>query len=68
MPDIWVNGTPKQLEGNPTVLDLLREMKMEKRLLLVRLNGNIVSKPNWTETGIRDEDNIDIEHIIQAGG
>jgi thiamine biosynthesis protein ThiS len=68
MVEITVNGTARQLEGSSTLLDLLKGMKMEKRLLLIRLNGSIISRTKWSETTIRDKDSIDIEHVIQAGG
>jgi thiamine biosynthesis protein ThiS len=68
MLEIIVNGNAKQIEHSSTLVDLLKGMKMEKRLLLVRLNGSIFSKPEWAETRIRDKDTVDIEHIIQAGG
>ena len=65
---ITARGKPRRLKSELSLLDLLKEMKLDKRLLLIRVNGNIIQKPNWAETRIHNKDSIDIEHVIHAGG
>jgi thiamine biosynthesis protein ThiS len=68
MPVVTVNGTERALVCGWSVLDLLQEMHLHRRLLLIRINGRLIQKPDWASVRLQPDDTIDIEHVIHGGG
>lgn len=65
--NILLNGEPRQLSDNYSVLDLLHELRLAEKRLAIELNGEIVPRSAYEETALKDGDKIEIVHAIGGG-
>lgn len=65
--DITVNGRPQVLPDGSSVLDLIRELKLEGRRLAIERNGEIVPRSTFAETRLNPADRLEIVHAIGGG-
>ncbi|TVX93109.1 sulfur carrier protein ThiS [Paenibacillus agilis] len=49
------------------IYQLLCHLQMEQRIVIVELNGNIISKSAYETTLLSDEDRIEIVHFVGGG-
>lgn len=64
---IKVNGTDFQWEDNLTIEKLLEEKKYTFPKIIVKVNGEIISKEKYSTTIINDGDNVQVIHLIAGG-
>ena len=50
-----------------TVQELLEKKKFTFKMLIIRINGNIVKKNQYNETVIHDSDDVMVLHLISGG-
>jgi len=68
--DIILNGIPEHIETtkvNITVDELLRFKKFSFKMLVVRINGELVRKEQYPTTAIANGDNVQVIHLISGG-
>jgi len=68
--DITVNGIPEHIETtkvNITVDELLRIKKFSFKMLVVRVNGELVRKEQYSTATIANGDNVQVIHLISGG-
>jgi thiamine biosynthesis protein ThiS len=63
---IAVNGKTLDTQDQ-TVFDLLRSNGLENRMVVVEIDGEIVPKEKWAETGLREGMKIEIVHFVGGG-
>ncbi|MBM3405293.1 MAG: sulfur carrier protein ThiS [Bacteroidetes bacterium] len=54
-------------EARMTVLDLLRIKNFTFKMLVVKINGNLVRKEDYDSTFISDSDHVTVLHLISGG-
>ncbi|HON18630.1 MAG TPA: sulfur carrier protein ThiS [Salinivirgaceae bacterium] len=65
---ITLNNTPEELEGNElTVQQLLDLKKYSFKMIIVKINGQVVRRPDFDKTLIRDGDDVVIFHLVSGG-
>jgi thiamine biosynthesis protein ThiS len=64
---ISVNGEPRTLEGPATIADLLQELKLDPRMVVVELNRQIVRRPVLEATALSDGDTVELVHFVGGG-
>ena len=64
---IMVNGEPRQLPAPATLDDLLRELGLDPRLVVVELNREIVRRPRLAGTPLADGDTVELVHFVGGG-
>jgi len=64
---IMVNGEPRQLPAPATLDDLLRELGLDPRLVVVELNREIVRRPRLAGTALADGDTVELVHFVGGG-
>ena len=64
---IIINGENVEYEGSLTVIDMLRNRGFVFPLLIVRINGKLVSRDSYEKTPISDEDRIEVIHMMSGG-
>ncbi len=64
---ISVNGEKKEVEENWTVENLIESLKLDKDLIAVEINGNIVKKINYKNHILKEGDEIEILTLIGGG-
>ena len=65
---IILNNNPETLNVEScTVNDLLKIKNFTFKMLIVKINGNLVKKEVFDNTTISDGDNVSILHLISGG-
>ena len=65
--EIMVNGEPRQLPAPATLDDLLRELGLDPRLVVVELNREIVRRPRLAGTPLAAGDSVELVHFVGGG-
>lgn len=64
---IIVNGKIVKFVEKETVSDLLKRMHYTFPLIIVKINGQLIKKPQYEETIVPDNSNIQVIHMISGG-
>lgn len=64
---LTINGTPRDLSAASTVEQLLAELELDPRAVVVELNREIVRRPEIGTTTVRDGDVVEIVHFVGGG-
>lgn len=62
-----VNGEPRAISGPATLLDLLLQLELDPRMVVVELNRKIVRRPKLAEHALQSGDQIELVHFIGGG-
>jgi thiazole synthase len=65
--EILVNGEPRRLPGPATTADLLRQLGLDPRTVVVELNRQIVRRPRLADTALADGDAVELVHFVGGG-
>jgi len=61
-----INGEEKNIECKK-ISDLLNSLNLEKDLVAVELNKNIVHRQNFNNTKLNDNDKLEIVRVVGGG-
>lgn len=64
--NIQLNGEQKEIEAT-TIAELVIELGLEKRMLAVERNLEVVPKSEYVDTMIEVDDRIEVVHMIGGG-
>lgn len=64
---IEVNGKPREVADGASVADLLGELELDERLVVVELNRGIVRRNERRDVGLQAGDRIEIVHFVGGG-
>lgn len=67
MLQIEVNGKLRQVSAGASVADLLAELELDERLVVVELNRQIVRRTERDDVGLQAGDRIEIVHFVGGG-
>jgi thiamine biosynthesis protein ThiS len=69
MPDLLIslNGQPRNIPGPATLDDLLRELGLDARTVVVEHNRRIVRRPRLGETALAAGDAVELVHFVGGG-
>ena len=65
--EIMVNGEPRRLPGPATAADLLRQLGLDPRTVVVEINRQIVRSPRLAETTLANGDAVELVHFVGGG-
>jgi sulfur carrier protein len=66
--NIILNNRPNEFPGNElTVQELLDIKNYTFKMLIIRINGNIVKKDQYSTSLIHDGDDVMVLHLISGG-
>jgi sulfur carrier protein len=68
--NLILNHSPEVIETNQqtiTVAELLRIKTYTFKLLIVKINDNIVKRDDFATATIKDGDNVQVIHLISGG-
>ncbi len=63
---IQLNGEERDMSAK-TIADLIIELGLETRMLAVERNMEVVSKSAYADTVLKENDRIEIVHMIGGG-
>jgi len=64
---IEINGEERAVADGHTVADLLRDLELDGRLVVVELNRQIIRRTEIEDVALRDGDRIEIVHFVGGG-
>jgi thiamine biosynthesis protein ThiS len=64
---ITVNGDRRTLPGPATLADLLRQLALDPRAVVVEHNRTIVRRPALADTPLHDGDTVELVHFVGGG-
>ncbi len=64
---VTVNGEARELSGPVSVAELLEELDLDPRTVVVELNREILRRPQLQETSINDGDSLEVVHFVGGG-
>lgn len=64
---ITVNGEPHRIARPATLLDLLADLDLDPRAVVVELNREIVRRPLLGETSLAAGDAVELVHFVGGG-
>ncbi|HKN97954.1 MAG TPA: sulfur carrier protein ThiS [Pseudonocardiaceae bacterium] len=62
-----VNGEEWELADGTTVEDVLRRLGVPETGIAVACRGEVVPRPSWSDTPVRDGDQIEVLTAVQGG-
>ena len=65
--EIRLNGEPHHVVAGATLVDLLRSLGREPRLVAIEHNGVIVKRARFGEVTLRAGDRVEIVQFVQGG-
>ena len=64
---VVVNGEPRTIAGPATVADLLAQLSLDPRMVVVELNREIIRRQRVGDVRLRDGDSIELVHFVGGG-
>lgn len=64
---LQINGNEKDFADALTLADLVAQLGMKADRVAVELNREIVSRAQWAETSLHDNDKLEIVHFVGGG-
>lgn len=64
---IIVNGEALKIEQDLTVSDLIRQQQLIPERVAVEYNRSILARSRWSETMLKQEDQLEIVHFVGGG-
>ena len=64
---VVVNGEDRRITAPASLLDLLGQLGLDPRTVVVELNRAIVRRPRLADTPVADGDTIELVHFVGGG-
>jgi thiamine biosynthesis protein ThiS len=65
--DVVINGERKQISAGVTLLELLKQLELDPRAVVVEHNRRIVRRAGLTDVTVSDGDAIELVHFVGGG-
>lgn len=65
--DVVINGEPKQVARGATLLDVLAELELDPRVVVVEHNRKIVRRVGLGDVRVGPGDAIELVHFVGGG-
>jgi len=65
--EVVVNGSPRTVRPGVTLLELLADLALDPRMVVVEHNRRIVRRPALGETPVAAGDAIELVHFVGGG-
>ena len=62
-----VNGKPREMPGQPTVGDYIRQLGINPLAVAVEMNGRIVKRDQFDLTAIPDDARLEVVRMMGGG-
>lgn len=67
MPTLTVNGKPRQIDREMTVPEFLEAHGIDRRLVAVAVNGEVVPRDRYEVTVLREGDVVEVVRMVGGG-
>jgi len=64
---LTVNGKPREASDNATILSFLEANEIDRRIVAVERNGEIVKREQWSSVKLVSGDTLEIVRMVGGG-
>ena len=64
---IVINGQEREFRQNTTLLDILKELSLEDKVMAAAVNMNIVKQEEWKSYVVKDGDKLELLDFVGGG-
>ena len=64
---VYINGEAKEIQGTPTLAELINQLDLPAARIAVELNREVVRRSDWGNTMVHEDDRIEIVHFVGGG-
>lgn len=64
---VYINGESKEVQGTPSLADLINQLELPAPRIAVELNREVVRRNEWSATMLHEDDRIEIVHFVGGG-
>lgn len=64
---VRLNGEPKEVPGDLTVLGLLEHLRLQPGMVVVEHNGEILRRNAYPAADVADGDTLELVHFVGGG-
>lgn len=64
---ITINGQPREIAAQPDLHSIIAVCLPDNRYVLAELNGEIIKKPLWAITPVREGDKLELVNFVGGG-
>lgn len=65
--NITINGKDHTIEQIETIEDMLTQLGLGEKLVIVEQNREIIDRTTYSQTVVRDNDTFEIVHFVGGG-
>ena len=65
--NVVLNGTPRQVSDDTTLEAVLREFGAPEKGIAVAVDGAVVPRAAWSETGLHPDATVEVLTAVQGG-
>lgn len=65
--EILVNGESRRLPSPATASDLLLQLGLDPRTVVLELNRKIIRRPHLSQTALTEGDAVELVHFVGGG-
>ena len=64
---LTLNGKPRSLPSETPLLDLLADLGVERRMVAVAHNGEVIPRDTYENVLLRDGDSVEVVRMVGGG-
>ena len=64
---IYINGESREVQGTPTLAELINQLDLPAARIAVELNREVVRRSDWSNTMMHEDDRVEIVHFVGGG-
>jgi len=64
---IIINGNEKEFKSGVTLLDVLKELSLEEKVMAAALNTQIIKQHEWGKCVLKDSDKLELLDFVGGG-
>ena len=64
---IYLNGEARDIPVETDLVRLLEEFSLPSKRIAIELNKNVIRRPDWPATIIREGDKLEVVHFVGGG-
>ena len=64
---VIVNGEEREFEQDITLMDILKKLSLDGKVMAAAVNMNIVKQDNWFQYRLNDNDKLELLDFVGGG-
>ncbi|MWV62665.1 sulfur carrier protein ThiS [Helicobacter saguini] len=64
---VVINGVLQELDSGISLIDALKKLGIDSKVVAIALNSNIVKKPEWSSVILKENDTLELLQFVSGG-